>query len=121
MRKALPVRTVPYVPYQAREDSDDSADESPAPEQGDVDEDPRAVTQESEDVEPDLPVPDQPGDATEDEKNLGDAGSKYNGSDERVLARYIATHPEWHKRSVKQNIRLFYEKVRTSVNFYHPG
>ena len=69
------------------------------------------VIEESMRIVVDLPAPDLPGDATEDEKNMGEPWAKYNGPDQRVLARYIATHPEWHTRSITENCQAFYEKV----------
>ncbi|KAI0094788.1 hypothetical protein BDY19DRAFT_914612 [Irpex rosettiformis] len=60
-------------------------------------------------------VEDAPGDATDDENNLGDLGSSYKPVEERVLARYIALHRhDWSHRSMRENINHFHQEYRWS-------
>ncbi|KAI0094781.1 hypothetical protein BDY19DRAFT_988583 [Irpex rosettiformis] len=107
------------------EDADASGEDSDRPAPGQIQVGARAgspsLTEDTVDIIVDPPAPDAPGDATEDEKNMGNTHSRYNAADQRVLARYIVQHPEWHERSLVNNIRLFYQEyqVRTEDAWKH--
>lgn len=60
----------------------------------------------------DSTIYDGPHDASEDEEQLGPAVSRYGGPEERVLARWIITHHDWHEKKLHISIRGFAESVR---------
>ena len=58
-------------------------------------------------------IEDAPGDATDDEGKLGPQRSIWQPAERRVLARYIALHPQdWSQKPLGENIRLFHKEVR---------
>jgi hypothetical protein len=61
-------------------------------------------------------IEDSPEDIAEDEKQMGGQHSPYGPHDDRVMARFIASHRNWHQNSIRENMARFHKAVGVCVH-----